>query len=331
MSGASPRTPLRLGTRGSALALAQSGMVAAALTAATGRAVELVEITTYGDTSTEALAQIGGTGVFVNALREALLDGPIDFAVHSLKDLPTAAPDGLALAAVPRRAPVNDVLVARDGLKLADLPPGSRVGTGAPRRVAQLRLLRPDLDVVAIRGNVDTRIGFVASGRLDGVVLALAGLQRLGRDGEATDVFDQARMLPSPGQGALAVECRAEDAGLRELLSVLDDAPTRAAVLAERTLLAVLEAGCSAPVGGHAVLDDGGGSGGDPDDGAGGDDVLALTGVVATVDGASGLRLSARAPMADAEGLGRRLAEELLARGARDLMGRPAPAPGRPA
>lgn len=329
MSGTSERPALRLGTRGSALALAQSGTVAADLTAATGRAVELVRITTYGDTSSEALAQIGGTGVFVNALREALHAGTIDFAVHSLKDLPTAAPEGLALAAVPPRAPVNDVLVARDGLKLADLPPGARVGTGAPRRVAQLRLLRPDLDVVAIRGNVDTRIGFVHSGRLDGVVLALAGLRRLGREDEVTDVFDQTRMLPSPGQGALAIECRADDADLVELLSVLDDAPTRAAVLAERTLLAVLEAGCSAPVGGYAVVD--GDGAGEDGRGAGDDNVLSLTGVVATVDGSSGLRLSAQAPLDDAEGLGRRLAEELLARGARDLMGRPAPEPGSPA
>src|SRR3954451_22732287 len=177
-SGGSPasasRQTLRLGTRASALALAQSGMVAAALTAATGRAVELVHITTYGDTSRESLARIGGTGVFVNALRDALLAGEIDFAVHSLKDLPTAEPEGLHLAAVTERAAVNDVLVARDGLKLGDLPPGASVGTGAARRMALLRALRPDLEVVPIRGNVDTRVNYVRSGKLDAVVLALA-------------------------------------------------------------------------------------------------------------------------------------------------------------
>jgi hydroxymethylbilane synthase len=308
MSGTSPggsSGALRLGTRGSALALAQSRQTAEALTAATGRPVELVRITTYGDTSTEALAQIGGTGVFVNGLRDALYAGDIDFAVHSLKDLPTTAPEGLFLAAVTERAAVNDVLVARDGLTLAGLPAGSRVGTGAPRRMAQLRLLRPDLDVVAIRGNVDTRIGFVRKGELDGVVLALAGLQRLGRDGEATDVFAPGVMLPSPGQGALAVECR--DESLVATLAVLNHAATRAAVAAERTMLQVLEAGCSAPVGGHAVAEN--------------DKTLLLTGTVATVDGSSGLRLSQTGRFDAPEALGRQLAEELLAKGARDLMG----------
>ncbi|MFL6117166.1 MAG: hydroxymethylbilane synthase [Catenulispora sp.] len=300
------RRALRLGTRASALALAQSGMVAEALTAATGRAVELVHITTYGDTSRESLAQIGGTGVFVNALRDALLAGEIDFAVHSLKDLPTAEPEGLRLAAVTERAAVNDVLVARDGLKLADLPPGAKVGTGAARRMALLRMLRPDLDVVPIRGNVDTRVNYVRSGRLDAVVVALAGLQRLGRDDEATEVLGVDVMLPSPGQGALAVECRDDDDDLGPLLAVLDAPSTRAAVTAERTMLAVLEAGCSAPVGGHAVAVD--------------DNVLSLTGLVATVSGSRGLRLTETGPIADPEALGRRLAERLLAEGAGSLM-----------
>ncbi|OLE21949.1 MAG: hydroxymethylbilane synthase [Catenulispora sp. 13_1_20CM_3_70_7] len=298
------RRALRLGTRASALALAQSGMVAAALTAATGRAVELVHITTYGDTSRESLARIGGTGVFVNALRDALLAGEIDFAVHSLKDLPTAEPEGLHLAAVTERAAVNDVLVARDGLKLADLPPGAKVGTGAARRMALLRMLRPDLDVVPIRGNVDTRVNYVRSGKLDAVVVALAGLQRLGRDDEATEVLGVDVMLPSPGQGALAVECRDDD--LVPLLAVLDAPLTRAAVTAERTMLAVLEAGCSAPVGGHAVAVD--------------DKVLSLTGLVATVSGSRSLRLQETGPVAEPEALGRRLAERLLAEGAGSLM-----------
>ena len=205
---------LRLGTRRSALALVQSGLVAEAVTAKTGRPVELVEITTYGDVSKEAITQIGGTGVFVSALRDALLADEVDFAVHSLKDLPTAAPAGLALAAVPEREDVRDVLVARDDLKFADLPSGARVGTGSSRRAAQLRMLRSDLKIVPVRGNVDTRVGFVTKGTLDAVVLAYAGLSRLGRIGEATDYFDPMALLPAPGQGALAVECRAADGEL---------------------------------------------------------------------------------------------------------------------
>jgi hydroxymethylbilane synthase len=299
-----PAAALRLGTRASALALAQSGMAAAALTAATGRAVELVHITTYGDTSREALSKIGGTGVFVNALRDALYAGEIDFAVHSLKDLPTAEPEGLHLAAVTERAAVNDVLVARDGMKFADLPAGATVGTGAARRMALVRMLRPDLEVVPIRGNVDTRVNFVRSGTLDAVVLALAGLQRLGRQDEATEVFGPDVMLPSPGQGALAIECR--DPELVPVLAALDHPATRAAVTAERSMLAVLEAGCSAPVGAHAVVGD--------------DNVLALTGVVATVSGSRSLRRHATGPVADAAGLGRSLARDLLAQGAAELM-----------
>lgn len=307
---------LRLGTRRSPLAMAQSGMVAAAVTATTGRAVELVEITTYGDTSqatNEPLAQIGGTGVFVNALREALLRDEVDFAVHSLKDLPTAAPEHLALAAVPEREDVRDVLVARDGRKLADLPAGARIGTGSPRRAAQLRLVRPDLEVVAIRGNIDTRVGYVLSGRLDGVVLAYAGLSRLGRIGEATDLFDPAEFLPCPGQGALAVECREDAAELRAALAALDHAPTRAAVVAERSLLATLEAGCSAPVGGYAQLEHEGGRD------------LILTGIVASPaavpHGAPpSVRASVTGPAEQAARLGAELAERMLAQGAADLM-----------
>ncbi|MEY9858987.1 hydroxymethylbilane synthase [Catenulispora sp. GAS73] len=299
-----PGGALRLGTRASALALAQSGTVAEALTAATGRPVELVHVTTYGDTSREALSVIGGTGVFVNALREALYAGEIDFAVHSLKDLPTAAPEGLHLAAVTERAAVNDALVARDGLKLADLPAGARVGTGAARRMALLKMIRPDLEVVPIRGNVDTRVKNVSSGTLDAVVVALAGLQRLGRAEEATEVFGPDVILPSPGQGALAVECADDE--LAGVLAVLDAPLTRAAVVAERTMLAVLEAGCSAPVGGHAVVTD--------------DNVLSLTGLVATVSGSRGLRLSDSGSVSEPEALGRRVAEALLAEGAAELM-----------
>ena len=300
-------SPLRLGTRRSALALAQSGMIARAITGVTGRDVELIEISTYGDVSKEALAQIGGTGVFVSALRDALAAGVIDLAVHSLKDLPTASPDGLVLAAVPEREDARDVLVARDGLKFADLPSGARVGTGSPRRAAQLRLARADLEIVAIRGNVDTRIGFVADGVLDAVVLAYAGMHRLGRIGEATDYFDPATMVPAPGQGALAVECRAADTGLTEQLARLDHGPTRLAVAAERALLAALEAGCSAPVGGYATATD---------------ELIHLTGIVADVASPRSIRMSTTGPLDQAERLGQDLAARLLAEGAAGFMGK---------
>ncbi len=307
---------LRLGTRRSALALAQSGLVARAVTAATGRPVELVEITTFGDVSRAAMAQIGGTGVFVSALRDALLADEIDFAVHSLKDLPTAEPEGLALAAVPEREDVRDVLVARDGFKFADLPAGARVGTGAPRRAAQLRLLRADLEIVPVRGNVDTRIGYVTAGRMDAVVLAYAGLSRLDRIGEATDFFEPAALLPAPGQGALAVECRAQDRELTGLLgTTLDHGPTRQAVAAERALLAALEAGCSAPVGGYAVAYE---------------RELVLHAAVteeaaAANDGVAAprsIRMSATGPADEAAEIGRELALRMLAVGAAGLMGK---------
>jgi hydroxymethylbilane synthase len=311
--------PLRLGTRGSKLALAQSRTVAEAVTAATGRAVELVEITTLGDTSREPLAQIGGTGVFVNALRDALLAGEIDFAVHSLKDLPTADPPGLVVAAIPQRADPRDALCARDGLTLGELPVGSRVGTGSPRRAAQLHALGYGLEVVAIRGNVDTRLGYVTSGELDAVVLARAGLARLGRLDAATEVLDPLQMLPAPGQGALAVECRdpqAVPADRREaaadvhaVLAALDDPESRAAVTAERSLLAALEAGCSAPVGAFGIAVEG-------DD----EMELYLRAVVLATDGSASVRLSTTGPLTDAEMLGRKLAAEMLAEGADGLM-----------
>lgn len=301
--------PLRLGTRRSALATAQSTMVATALTERTGRSVELVSVTTYGDTSRAALAQIGGTGVFVGALRDALLSGEVDAAVHSLKDLPTADPDGIRLAAVPTREDPRDALVARDGLTLGELPAGARVGTGSPRRAAQLRALGLGLEVVDIRGNVDTRLGMVADGRLDAVVLARAGLSRLGRLDAATEVIDPLQMLPAPGQGALAVECRASDTTTADQLGTLDDAVTRLAVGAERTLLAALEAGCSAPVGAYGEAADG-------------EHVpeLYLRAVVSAVDGSASVRLSATGPLDEAARIGRDLAAELLAAGAADLM-----------
>ncbi|GGJ95378.1 porphobilinogen deaminase 1 [Streptomyces camponoticapitis] len=313
---------LRLGTRRSKLAMAQSGQVADAVRELTGRAVELVEITTYGDTSREQLSQIGGTGVFVTALREALLRGEVDFAVHSLKDLPTAQPESLALAAVPRREDPRDVLVARDGLTLDRLPHGARIGTGSPRRAAQLNAHARShgllIETVPIRGNIDTRIGYVHGGELDAVVLAAAGLGRLGRTDEVTDFLSVDSVLPAPGQGALAVECVASDLELTAALAGLDDPLTRIAVTAERSLLAALEAGCSAPVGALADLL------GDGQD-ARFVNELRLRGVVGTTDGSTLVQLSITGPVptshGDAVALGRELASEMLAKGAAGLMG----------
>jgi hydroxymethylbilane synthase len=203
--------PVRVGTRASLLARTQSGLVADALREVLGREVTLVEVSTEGDRSSAPLASLGGAGVFVGALRQALLRGEVDVAVHSLKDLPTADEDGIVLAAVPARQDPRDVVVARDGLTLAELPHGARVGTGSLRRAAQLHALGLGLDVVGVRGNVDTRIGKVSGGELDAVVLARAGLARIGRLDEVTEVLDPLQMLPAPGQGALAVECRSDD------------------------------------------------------------------------------------------------------------------------
>ncbi len=310
---------LRLGTRRSKLAMAQSGQVADAVSQVTGRPVELVEITTYGDVSREHLAQIGGTGVFVAALREALARGEVDFAVHSLKDLPTTQPDELVVAAIPEREDPRDVIIARDALKLTDLPRGARIGTGSPRRMAQLnayaRSHGMDIETVPIRGNVDTRIGYVTKGDLDAVVLAAAGLNRVGRSDEVTDFLSVDTVLPAPGQGALAVETTADNAELIAALAQLDDPLTRAAVTAERSLLAALEAGCSAPVGALADLLTDGQSVKE----------MRLRGVVGTTDGSTLVQLSTTGPVPEtheaATALGRELATEMLAQGAAGLMG----------
>jgi hydroxymethylbilane synthase len=299
---------IRLGTRGSALALAQSQQVADALVTA-GHEVELVVITTQGDVSSLAIAQIGGTGVFVTALRDALLAGEIDLAVHSYKDLPTASVPGLVIAAVPPRQDARDALVARDGLTLGELPAGARIGTGSPRRTAQLLALGMGHEVVPVRGNVDTRLGLVQRGELDAVVLARAGLARLGRLDEITETLDPLQVLPAPAQGALALECR-EDSATAEAVSVLDHADSRVTVVAERALLAALEAGCTAPVGALADLALG-------DDGP----ELFLRGLVAALDGSDAVRLSATGDPADAVVIGKRLAADLLDLGAAELMG----------
>ncbi len=300
---------LRLGTRASQLATTQSQAVADAITAASGVRVELVHISTEGDRSSAAIAQLGGTGVFVTAIRQALLEGTVDVAVHSYKDLPTLPEPGLTIAAVPPREDPRDALVARDGRTLGELPAGARVGTGAPRRVAQLRALGLGLEVVPIRGNVDTRMARVVPGDLDAVVLARAGLSRLGRLGAITETLDPLQVLPAPAQGALAVECRSDDERTRQVLAALDDAGTRACVVAERTTLAALEAGCSAPVAAYAEL-------AEAEDGL----ELFLRASVTALDGSDGVRNSITGPPSEAERLGRELAAELLDRGAAELM-----------
>lgn len=292
--------PLRLGTRKSPMAMAQAGRVADLITARTGAAVELVGLTSFGDVTKALLDQIGGQGVFVSTLREALLAHEVDMAVHSLKDLPTAPLPGITLAAVPPRDDPRDALIGRNGAKLADLPPGARIGTGSPRRAAQLRLLRPDVIPVPARGNAGTRIAKVTSGDLDAVVLAYAGLARIGQLDLISEVFDPDQMLPAPGQGALAVECRSDDPDLAALLLTVDDQVSRAAVTAERTVLAVLEAGCSAPVGAYAA----------------GTEVLHVVGAVVGDNGGPVIQAMRAGPRAAAEWLGSEVATELLRLGA---------------
>ncbi len=249
--------PIRLGTRRSALAQAQSGHVAAALEKVSGRRVELVPITSEGDTNRASLSEIGGQGIFATRLREALLAGECDFLVHSLKDLPTAIPDGLVIAATPVREDARDVVITRGGTPLHELRSGSRVGTGSPRRIAQVRRRSPHAEVVDIRGNVDSRLQRVASGDLDAVILAAAGLSRLGADSPLRrEELGLAEWPTAPGQGSLAVETRTDaPAELREALSALDDEDTRLAVTVERAVLEGLDAGCQAPMAAHAVVD----------------------------------------------------------------------------
>jgi hydroxymethylbilane synthase len=298
------RAALRLGTRRSPMAMTQSRLVGAAITERTGREVELVGIDSAGDASKDLLTQIGGTGVFVSSLRASLLAGEVDVAVHSLKDLPTGAAEGIVLAAVPGRDDPRDALVGRDGAKLADLPAGARVGTGSPRRAAQLLMLRPDINPVPIRGNAGTRLAKVESGEFDAVVLAHAGLARIGKLELVSQVFEPDEMLPAAGQGALAVECSQGREDLVALLGCIDDPVSRAATTAERSLLGGLQAGCVAPVGAYAA----------------GTDILRLRGVVVAADGGKALRGSASGPLAQADSIGRQVAADLLSRGAARYM-----------
>jgi hydroxymethylbilane synthase len=296
--------------------------VADAITVLSGEEVELVKIVTHGDTSTAPLESLGGVGVFASALREALKNGECDLVVHSLKDLPTSAELGLVIAAIPERADARDVLCARDGLTLAELPEGAVVGTGSPRRRAQLRRLRPDLDIRGMRGNIDTRLQHVAEGRFDAIVLAAAGLSRVGRLDAVTEYFELDAWPTAPGQGALAVEVRDDRdqlsspsaVALTKALAALDHLDTRVAVEAERHMLARLEAGCAAPVAAHAFIDAGllflTGEAYSPD-----------TGETLTVSHALELSGTPAALRLAATEIAERAATELLENGAAELAG----------
>lgn len=303
---------IRIGTRGSALATTQAGTVRDALVAG-GHPAELVIIRTTGDKSMAPIATLG-VGVFTAALREAIDDGRVDVAVHSYKDLPTAGDARFAIPAIPLRHDARDVAVARDGLVLAELPTGSLVGTSSPRRAAQLRALGLGLEIRPLRGNLDTRLNRVSSGQLDAIVVARAGLARLGRLDEVTETLEPVQMLPAPAQGALAIECRAGDTALAALLAELDDADTRTAVTAERALLAELEAGCSAPVGAIAEVVE------SIDEDGRVFEELSLRGCVAALDGSDVIRASGIGPADRARELGVSVAAELLELGARELM-----------
>lgn len=305
-------TVIRIGTRGSLLATTQAGTIRDALLAA-GHACELVIISTEGDRNQGPIAEIG-VGVFTAALREAIHDGRVDMAVHSYKDLPTARDDRFVIAAVPPREDPRDALVARDGMVLGELPAGSVIGTSSARRAAQLRALGLGLEIRPLRGNLDTRLNRVTSGDLDAIVVARAGLARIGRLDAVTESLEPVQMLPAPAQGALAVECRAGDTELISVLSELDDTDTRAAVTAERILLAELEAGCSAPVGAIAEVVE------SIDEDGNVFVELSLRGCVATLDGSDVIRASGIGTPDRAADLGVSVAAELFELGARELL-----------
>ncbi len=296
---------VRIGTRASLLAQWQANWVADELRKL-GATVELVEITTSGDVQQVGpIAGIGLPGVFTKQIQTAVLSQQVDVAVHSLKDLPTETVDGLVLAAVPQRESPADAFVSNTAQALADLPPDARVGTGSPRRQAQLRHLRPDLQVADLRGNVDTRLRKLDEGQYDAVILAAAGLRRLGWENRIRELLQPPRMLPAPGQGALGLECRADDSAAGELLGELDDLPSHQAVAAERSMLALLHAGCSAPVGAWGRIEG---------------TELVLDGLVANLEGTQVLRASAHGEAASGDALGRTVAEQLLEQGAAAIV-----------
>ncbi|PYE20085.1 hydroxymethylbilane synthase [Williamsia limnetica] len=311
MSESSPN-PIRIGTRGSLLATTQAGTIRDGLIAA-GHPAELVIIKTAGDLSAAPVQQIG-VGVFTTAIRQALTNHEVDVAVHSYKDLPTAPEPGLVIAAIPAREDPRDALVAAGGKVLGELLPGATVGTSAPRRAAQLRALGLGLEIRPLRGNLDSRLGKVASGELDAVVVARAGLVRIGRTDEVTEALDPVQMLPAPAQGALAVECRADDAQLVSILAELDDPSTRAAIDAERAVLTALEAGCTAPIGALAEVVE------SIDEDGRIFTELSLRATVVAEDGSDAIKASVVGPTERATELGRELAAELLDQGAKELL-----------
>jgi len=297
---------LKIGTRGSLLAKWQAEWVRKQLFASTGVEAEIVIIKTSGDKlQTSSLAQIGGKGVFIKELEEALLEETVDLAVHSVKDVPTDTPSRLMFPAVCRREDVRDCLVGAKGTTLASLRQGARVGTGSLRRQAQLRHLRPDLDVRDLRGNVDTRLRKVESGEYEAVMLAKAGLDRLGMSERITEVMSPENFLPAVGQGAIAVECRLRDTEAGDIVGKLDDAETRVAIIAERALLAALHGGCQVPLGAWARLERG---------------ELVMEACVCSVDGTQYVRQRAAATPEQAAELGGHLANLLVQSGAREIL-----------
>lgn len=294
-----------IGSRGSRLALWQAEWVKARLGTA-GAEVEIRILKTSGDRFENApLAGSGTKGLFIKEIEEALLAGEIGLAVHSLKDLPTDQPRGLRVAAVPEREDPRDVLISQNGAKLAELPAGTRIGTSSLRRAAQLRHARPDLEIIPMRGNVDTRLNKLDRGDCGGLVLAAAGLRRLGLERRIAEFFEPDTMCPAVGQGAMAIEAREDHAGILLLVRALDHAPTHAAVRAERTLLRRLGGGCQVPIAAHASLED---------------NRLRLVGVVASPDGKALIRAEASGDAARPEVVGERAAEDLLKQGAKDLL-----------
>lgn len=297
--------PLVIATRRSALARWQADHIEKRIRELTGREVEQLLIVTKGDKILDVpLAKVGGKGLFVKEIEEALLDGRADIAVHSLKDVPTFFPEGLVLGAVTEREDPRDALCAPKWKTLDDLPMGAKIGTSSLRRQAQLKALRPDLELVNVRGNVQTRLSKIGS-ECEGVILAYAGLKRLGLHAEATEVLSIERSLPAIGQGALGIEIRENDPVIGPIVAQLDHPETRAATTAERTLLARLEGGCQVPIAAFATVEDG---------------VLRLKGLVGRPDGSELLYVEQSGPMAEAEKVGLAAAEELLAQGAGEIL-----------
>ena len=303
---------LRLGTRGSPLALAQAGWIARQLREQCGRSAVLVTVATPGDESNAPIELLGTTGVFTTTLRQALLRGAVDLVVHSCKDLPTAPVPGLQVAAFPAREDPRDALIWPGGTSLDTLPRGARIGTGSPRRAALLRATGHQLHIVPMRGNVDTRLRKLADGEVDALVLAMAGLSRLGLLDAVATPLDPSLLMPAPAQGVLAVECRADDPVTAAQLRTLDHAPTRAAAIAERGFLAALDAGCSAPVGALAEL--GAETGAEP--------AVRMSGLIAAPDGSSVIRAHTTGVVGDGDALGRRLAHVLLKHDGAALLNR---------